>query len=231
MWSQKAKLIAVDGAANDEFGISVAVNGDTVVVGARQNDTSSGAAYLFTEVSGVWKHVAKLTADDGAANDEFGISVAVDGDTIVVGAHQDDDNGDLSGSAYVFTRDSAGGWRQRDKLTASAGEAGDRYGYSVGVSGDAIVVGAYSDDRNEANTGAVYFLRIPGWTDILDSAATTTSHIVTGLTNNVEHTFQVRGVNAAGGGRPRLASVVRSRLRYRTGPRVSPRMRAMPWWT
>ena len=200
VWSQKAKLIAVDGAANDEFGISVAVNGDTVVVGARQNDTSSGAAYLFTEVSGVWKHVAKLTADDGAANDEFGISVAVDGDTIVVGAYQDDDNGDLSGSAYVFTRDSAGGWRQRDKLTASAGEAGDRYGYSVGVSGDTIVVGAYSDDRNEANTGAVYFLRIPGWTDILDSAATTTSHIVTGLTNNVEHTFQVRGVNAAGGG-------------------------------
>ena len=200
VWSQKAKLIAVDGAANDEFGISVAVNGDTVVVGARQDDTSNGAAYVFTEVSGVWKHVAKLTADDGAANDEFGISVAVDGDTIVVGAHQDDDNGDLSGSAYVFTRDSAGGWRQRDKLTASDGEAGDRYGYSVGVSGDTVVVGAYSDDRNEANTGAAYFLRIPGWTDILDSAATTTSHIVTDLTNNVEHTFQVRGVNAAGGG-------------------------------
>ena len=200
VWSQKAKLIAVDGAANDEFGISVAVNGDTVVVGARQDDTSNGAAYVFTEVSGVWKHVAKLTADDGAANDEFGISVAVDGDTIVVGAHQDDNNGDLSGSAYVFTRDSAGGWRQRDKLTASDGEAGDRYGYSVGVSGDTVVVGAYSDDRNEANTGAAYFLRIPGWTDILDSAATTISHIVTGLTNNVEHTFQVRGVNAAGGG-------------------------------
>ncbi len=200
VWSQKAKLIAVDGAANDEFGISVAVNGDTVVVGTRQDDTSNGAAYVFTEVSGVWKHVAKLTADDGAANDEFGISVAVDGDTIVVGAHQDDDKGDLSGSAYVFTRDSAGGWRQREKLTASDGEAGDRYGYSVGVSGDTVVVGAYSDDRNEANTGAAYFLRIPGWTDILDSAATTISHIVTGLTNNVEHTFQVRGVNAAGGG-------------------------------
>ena len=200
VWSQKAKLIAVDGAANDEFGYSVAVDGDTIVVGARQDDTSNGAAYVFTEVSGVWKHVAKLTADDGAANDEFGISVAVDGDIIVVGAHQDDDNGDLSGSAYVFTRDSAGGWRQRDKLTASDGEAGDRYGYSVGVSGDTVVVGAYSNDRNEANTGAAYFLRIPGWTDILDSAATTTSHIVTDLTNNVEHTFQVRGMNAAGGG-------------------------------
>ncbi len=217
VWSQKAKLIAVDGAANDEFGISVAVNGDTVVVGARQNDTSSGAAYLFTEVSGVWSQKAKLTASDGAANDEFGISVAVDGDTIVVGAHQDDDNGDLSGSAYVFTRDSAGGWRQREKLTASDGEAGDHYGYSVGVSGDTVVVGAYSDDSNEANTGAAYFLRIPGWTDIPNSAATTTSHIVTGLTNDEEHTFQVRGVNAAGeglasaraGGTPTFAIPVR----------------------
>ncbi len=200
VWSQKAKLIAVDGAANDEFGISIAVNGDTVVVGARQDDTSNGAAYVFTEVSGVWKHVAKLTADDGAANDEFGISVAVDGDTIVVGAHQDDDKSDLSGSAYVFTRDSAGGWRQREKLTASDGEAGDRYGYSVGVSGDTVVVGAYSDDKNDANTGAAYFLSISEWADIPGSGATTTSHIVTGLTNDEEHTFQVRGVNAAGAG-------------------------------
>ena len=200
VWSQKAKLIAVDGAANDEFGISVAVDGDTAVIGARQDDTSDGAAYVFTKVSDVWSQKAKLTASDGAADDEFGISVAVEGDTVVIGAYQDDDNGDLSGSAYVFTRDSSGGWRQRDKLTASDGEARDRYGYSVGVSGDTVVVGAYSDDSNEANTGAAYFLRIPGWTDIPNSAATTTSHIVTGLTNDEEHTFQVRGVNAAGEG-------------------------------
>ncbi len=200
VWSQKAKLIASDGAANDEFGISVAVDGDTAVIGARQGDTRNGAAYVFTKVSGVWSQKAKLTADDGAANDEFGISVAVEGDTVVIGAYQDDDHGDLSGSAYVFTRDSSGGWRQRDKLTASDGAERDRYGYSVGVSGDTVVVGAYSDDSNEANTGAAYFLRIPGWTDIPDSAATTTSHIVTGLTNDEEHTFQVRGVNAAGAG-------------------------------
>ena len=200
VWSQKAKLIASDGAANDEFGISVAVDGDTAVIGARQGDTRNGAAYVFTKVSGVWSQKAKLTADDGAADDEFGISVAVEGDTVVIGAYQDDDNGDLSGSAYVFTRDSSGGWRQRDKLTASDGAERDRYGYSVGVSGDTVVVGAYSDDSSEANTGAAYFLRIPGWTDIPDSAATTTSHIVTGLTNDEEHTFQVRGVNAAGGG-------------------------------
>ena len=196
VWSQEAKLTASDGAADDEFGISVAVNGDTVVVGARQDDTSNGAAYVFTEVSGVWKHVAKLTADDGAVNDEFGISVAVEGDTAVIGARQDDTS---NGSAYVFTKDS-GVWSQRDKLTASDGEAGDRYGYSVGVSGDTVVVGAYSDDGNEANTGAAYFLRIPGWTDIPDSDDETISHIVAGLTNDEEHTFQVRGVNAAGEG-------------------------------
>ena len=200
VWSQKAKLIASDGAANDEFGISVAVDGDTAVIGARQGDTRNGAAYVFTKVSGVWSQKAKLTADDGAADDEFGISVAVEGDTVVIGAYQDDDHGDLSGSAYVFTQDSSGGWRQRDKLTASDGAARDRYGYSVGVSGDTVVVGAYSDDSNEANTGAAYFLRNPGWTDIPDSTATTTSHIVTGLTNDEEHTFQVRGVNAAGAG-------------------------------
>ncbi len=200
VWSQKAKLIASDGAANDEFGISVAVDGDTAVIGARQGDTRNGAAYVFTKVSGVWSQKAKLTADDGAADDEFGISVAVEGDTAVIGAYQDDDHGDLSGSAYVFTQDSSGGWRQRDKLTASDGAARDRYGYSVGVSGDTVVVGAYSDDSNEANTGAAYFLRIPGWTDIRDSDDETISHIVTGLTNDEEHTFQVRGVNAAGAG-------------------------------
>ena len=204
MWSQKAKLIAVDGAADDEFGISVAVDGDTVVVGARQDDTSNGAAYVFTKVSGVWSQKAKLTASDGAANDEFGISVAVDGDTVVVGAHQNDadTNNNNEGAAYFFT-EPASGWAdmtQKAKLTASDAATQDRYGYSVGVSGDTVVVGAYSDDSNEANTGAAYFLRIPGWTDIPASNYETTSHIVTSLSNDVEHTFQVRGVNAAGGG-------------------------------
>ena len=210
VWSQESKLIASDGAANDEFGISVAVNGDTVVVGAYQDDdngSQSGSAYVFKKPNSGWadsSETAKLTASDGAANDEFGISVAVDGDTVMVGAHQNDadTNNNDEGAAYFFT-EPASGWAdmtQKAKLVASDAAAGDRYGYSVGVSGDTVVVGAYSDDSNEANTGAAYFLRIPGWTDIPDSAATTTSHIVTGLTNDVEHTFQVRGVNAAGGG-------------------------------
>ena len=218
VWSQKAKLIASDGAANDEFGISVAVDGDTIVVGAHQNDADTnnndeGAAYLFTEPASGWVDMtqkAKLTASDAAANDEFGISVAVDGDTIVVGTHQNDaDTNNDEGAAYLFT-EPASGWAdmtQKAKLTASDAAAQDRYGYSVGVSGDTIAVGApYNDyDDTDADTdddeGAAYFLSVLDWSDIPDSgAATTTSHIVTGLTNDEEHTFQVRGANAAGGG-------------------------------
>ncbi len=218
VWSQKAKLIASDGAANDEFGISVALDGDTAVIGARKDDDNgnqSGSAYVFTKVSGVWSQKAKLTAADGAANDEFGISVAVEGDTVIVGAnltnHIDSDGNAVndSGSAYVFTRDSAGGWSQKAKLTASDAAAEDLYGYSVAVSGDTVVVGApyndYDDTDGDTNDdeGAAYFLSVLEWAgivDILDSDDGTRSHIVTGLTNDVEHTFQVRGVNAAGGG-------------------------------
>ena len=211
VWSQKAKLIASDGAADDEFGISVAVDGDTIVVGARQDDDNgnqSGAAYVFIRVSGVWSHNTKLTASDGAANDELGISVAVDGDTIMVGAHQNDadTNNNDEGAAYVFIRDSAGGWSQKAKLTASDAAAQDRYGYSVGVSGDTIVVGApyndYDDTDGDTNDdeGAAYFLSVLDWADVPGSDDETISHIVTGLTNDEEHTFQVRGVNAAGGG-------------------------------
>ena len=82
-----------------------------------------------------WTQVAKLTADDGAASDKFGSSVSIDGDTVVIGAYGDDDKGSNSGSAYVFTRDTAGdlasGWTQVAKLTAGDGAADDRFGYSV----------------------------------------------------------------------------------------------------
>ena len=159
---ETAKLIALDAAAGDEFGIAVAVDGDTAVIGARQDDTRNGSAYVFTKVSGVWSQKAKLIASDGAASDEFGSSVAVSGDTVVVGAYLDDDNGDDSGSAYVFTKPTTGdGWADWDdpnkvdkaeltaKLTASDAATGDEFGISVTIDGDAIAVGAYLDDDND----------------------------------------------------------------------------------
>ena len=107
--TQLAKLIADDGAANDEFGCSVAVSDGIAVVGARKDvkkGSWSGSAYVFemsdSSDATSWTQVAKLTADDGAKDDYFGRFVAVSDGTIVVGALLDDDKGSNSGSAYVF---------------------------------------------------------------------------------------------------------------------------------
>ena len=209
-WSQRAKLTASDGEAGDEFGISVAVDDDTAVIGANKDDDNgddSGSAYVFTRPDTGWAggtEAAKLTASDGAADDEFGISVAVDGDTIVVGANKDDHNGDDSGSAYVFVKPDAG-WAdgtETAKFTAPDGAAGDRYGHSVGASGDNVLVGAPSLDstENSGGSGAAYLLRVSDWTDVPGSGEATVDYDVFGLTNGVEYTFQIRGVNNAGPG-------------------------------
>jgi uncharacterized repeat protein (TIGR01451 family) len=107
VWSQQQKLLAADGAATDFFGYSVSVFGDTAVVGAYQDDTAggsnAGSAYVFVRSGAVWTAQPKLIAPDGAASDNFGISVSVSGDTAVVGAYQDDTAGVANaGSAYVF---------------------------------------------------------------------------------------------------------------------------------
>ena len=109
---QRATLTADDGAASDYFGVSVSIDGDTMVIGAEGDDdkgSSSGSAYVFTrdtpgDITSDWTQVAKLTAGDGAASDNFGLSVSIDGDTMVIGAYADDDKGSNSGSAYVFSK-------------------------------------------------------------------------------------------------------------------------------
>ncbi len=157
-WSQQAKLTSSDGAANDAFGVSVAVNGDTALIGSHNDDdlgTDSGSAYVFTRSGSVWSQQTKLTASDGAANDTFGYSVAISEDTAVIGSFQDDDMGSNSGSAYVFTR-SGSTWSQQAKLTASDGAANDRFGMSVAVSGDTAVIGAQYDDDMGSNSGSAY---------------------------------------------------------------------------
>jgi prepilin-type N-terminal cleavage/methylation domain-containing protein len=171
-----AKLLAADGDANDYFGRAVAVDGDTVVVGAPDDDdkgTSSGSVYVFTRTGATWTQQAKLTAADGAANDYFGRAVAIDGDTLVVGAHQDDDKGSASGSAYVFTR-TGGTWTQQAKLVPADGTAGDYFGFAVAVDADTIVVGAHQDDDKGANSGSVYVFTRTGatWTQQAKLTAT-----------------------------------------------------------
>ena len=113
---------------------------------------------------------AKLTANDGAASDYLGVSVSIDGDCAVAGAYRDDDNGDSSGSAYLFEKP-AGGWdnmTETAKLTADDGATADFFGRSVSVSGDCAVVGAYYDDDNNGESGSAYLFERPagGWEDM-----------------------------------------------------------------
>jgi len=151
---------AADGAPGDVFGRSVSVFGDTAVAGAYgddENGESAGAAIVFVrDGSGNWQQQAKLIAADGASADRFGYSVSLFGDTAVIGAYWDDDNGRESGSAYVFVRDDSGSWKQQAKLTASDGAANDRFGSAVSVFGDTVVIGAYYDDDEGKESGSAY---------------------------------------------------------------------------
>ena len=158
-YAQIAKLAASDGAIVDRFGYSVAIDGDTVVVGAIDNDdggSESGAAYVFRTTDGWDTHIElKLMAADAAANDNFGYSVAINGNTVVVGAVQVDNGG--TGATYVFrTTDGGDTYGQVAKLTAADAAASDRFGTSVAIDGNTIVVGAYYKNSSE---GAVYVFR------------------------------------------------------------------------
>lgn len=105
VWNQEAKLTASDGVANDRFGISVSISGDTAIVSARYDDNigqDSGSAYIFVRNETGWEEQVKLLASDSATKDLFGWSVTISGKTAIVGAYGDDDNGDFSGSAYIF---------------------------------------------------------------------------------------------------------------------------------
>jgi hypothetical protein len=165
-WSQQAKLTASDGAVGDNLGISVSLSGDTALVGAYGDDdkgSSSGSAYLFLRSGSSWSQQGKLTAWDGAAEDYFGESVSVSGNTALVGAYRDDDKGGASGSAYLFSR-SGSTWSLQGKLTASDGAALDYFGHSVSVSGDTALVGAYFDDDKGTDSGSAYLFSRSGST-------------------------------------------------------------------
>ena len=169
-WTEQAKLTPSNGAASDNFGVSVAISGDTIVVGARGADgngiTNRGSASVYTRTGNTWTMQAKLTASDGAMDDQFGRSVAMDGDTVVIGAWLDDDKGEQSGSAYVFMRMGAT-WTEQAKLVASDGAAADQLGLSVAIASDTIVVSADEDDDNGTTSGSAYVFMRTGttWTE------------------------------------------------------------------
>jgi len=146
----------------------VAVSGDTAVIGAPRNDDAagvSGSAYVFTRSGTSWTEQAKLTASDAEIGDLFGFSVAVSGDTAVIGAFLNDDAGSSSGSAYVFTR-SGTTWTEQAKLTASDAAERARFGNSVAVSGNAAVIGAYKDADAGSSSGSAYVFSLRRFDDV-----------------------------------------------------------------
>jgi hypothetical protein len=163
-WVEQAKLTASDGAAGDVFGYTVSLSGDRLVVGAHGNDgqgSDSGAAYVFDWDGSAWVEQAKLTASDGVAEDVFGNSVSLSGDRLAVSAWGNDDYGGDSGSVYMFGWDGSA-WVEQAKLVASDGAAGDRFGQSVSLSGDQVVIGAFFDDDRGSNSGSAYVFNWDG---------------------------------------------------------------------
>lgn len=141
VWIQQQKLLAADGATSDNFGASVDISGDTVIVGAPYHDIGSngnqGSVYVYLRTGTVWAQQQQLTAADGLADDTFGVGVTISGSTLAIGAPGDA----WKGSAYIFER-SGTTWTEQQILTASDGSLYDSFGASLGISGDMIIAGA-----------------------------------------------------------------------------------------
>jgi len=168
-FGNEKSLLPLDGAENEFFGRSVSISGDTAIVGAPQNDDiGSGSAYVYVRnpVTNLWTEQQKLLASDGADKDHFGYSVSISGDTVIVGAYGNDDDGTNRGSAYIFVRN-AGTWTEQQKLLNSNGQINDWFGLSVSISGDTVVVSAEGEDDGGSQAGAAFIYVRNGvtWTE------------------------------------------------------------------
>ncbi len=163
---EQVKLVPWDNASEDWFGESVSISGDYAVIGAKgdnDNGECTGSAYIFKRDGMNWSEQAKLTASDAAAGDRFGRSVSISGDYVIVGAYGD---GSYTGSAYIFAPNEVdpNNWGQVAKLTASDGAGGDYFGYSVSISNDYAIIGAYCDGDNGSASGSAYIFKRDGET-------------------------------------------------------------------
>ena len=160
-WTQQQKLTASDAANGDKFGFSVSIYDETIVVGASDKNSNTGAAYVFTRSETTWTQQQKLTASDAELDDNFGYSVTLCEDTVVVGAPFEDTGGTSAGAVYIYTR-VAGTWTEYGTIFRGAA-GGDNYGISVSLYDDTLVVGASGSLNNQ---GSVYPLTRNGstWT-------------------------------------------------------------------
>jgi len=163
-WVQFALLTASDGAAGDQLGMSLALNGGRLLAGAPRDDapaTNAGSAYLFAFDGAAWNEAAHLLPSAGAANDEFGLAVALHGDLALVGAPKDDFDREVDvGAAYVFRFDGSS-WQEEARLAASDSSPNDALAHALALGDDVALLGALQDDRG-TNSGSVYVFRFNG---------------------------------------------------------------------
>ena len=211
-WGLRKKLVASDADLNDSFGRSVTISGDVVVVGADGENNIRGAIYIFRRNQGGsnnWGQFRKRVASDSALDDNFGISVDISGDTIVVGARRNDDSGNNSGSAYIFKQNQGGTnqWGEVKKLLASDAADGDEFGRRVAISTDVVVVGSIFDNNAKgSNAGAIYIFErnqggIENWGEVKKRlAGDGTPDDSLGLSVAIDGDVVIAGSAADGGG-------------------------------
>jgi|GEM_PF-2359224 len=183
-WAQEQKIVASVRLNDDNFGYSVAISGDYVVVGATGEDENAaeastvgeaGAAYVFFRTGTTWTQQQKIVASDRASNDNFAYSVSISGDYVIIGVPNEDEDATggntatNAGSAYIFTRTGAT-WAQQQKIVASDRAANDNFAYSVSISGDYAIIGSLYEDENVSGTatlsgaGSAYIISRSGTT-------------------------------------------------------------------
>jgi len=171
-WRRTYKLLASDREHGGGMGNSVAISGNLVIAGAWAQDfglngenrmEAAGAAYIWERMDdGKWTKAQKLIASDRTPYDEFGYSVAINGDNAVVGARRvslkrtDEDNDAYSGEAYIFSRNGDGEWKEAEAIIPNDRKTGDYFGSSVGVSGNYVIIGSPRGDGKKPYIGAVY---------------------------------------------------------------------------
>ncbi|NJK86519.1 MAG: hypothetical protein HC906_11665, partial [Bacteroidales bacterium] len=161
----ETKLVASDGDTNDYFGRVAAISGDYIIVGVPYNDNAkgidAGAAYVFKHEGDAWVEKQKLIRPDGADSNYFGYGVDIDGNYAVISACWSDQDGEKSGSAYIYKL-TGNEWNEQARLTAPDAAEDDRFGINVGISGDYAIAGAFFDDDCGSRTGSAYIFHREG---------------------------------------------------------------------
>lgn len=159
-WTQESKITEGTVRQGEYFGERLTMDGDTIAVGVYRHDLSTtktyaGAVYVYARNGSIWSFQQKLTPDDVADQDVFGRWLHMQGNTIVASSPWDDDQGNNSGSVFVFVRNGTV-WNQQSKLTAPDPAAGDEFGRGIAIEGNMLVAGAFNDDDQGDNAGSAY---------------------------------------------------------------------------